>query len=159
MKNTKVLTFIIITMFVFTLIGCGNITKMFQKGPQQKGGGQQQIPGVTLGGSGGIDISKLPADFPKEFIYPGMVVDTSVNLGGYYLVGGNSISDQNTVINYYKTNMVAQGWNITIEQMDASGGHMIMFNKGQNANVTVVTGPPEKSGFGSHIAIQHIIAQ
>jgi len=159
MKNARVLTLIIIIMFFFTLIGCGNIIKMFKKGPQQKGGEQQQIPGVTLGGSGGIDISKLPANFPKEFIYPGMVVDASVNLSGYYLVGGNSTSDQNTVINYYKTNMVAQGWNITIEQMDASGGHMIMFNKGQNANVTVVTGPPEKSGFGSHIAIQHIITQ
>ncbi len=96
--------------------------------------------------------NKLPADFPSDVpLYPGAKVQSSVSSaqaqGGGHYVGLETNDAVASVAGWYKTEIVAKGWKVTLS-MDADGSSLLGGSKDDRELMVTVSGEGGKTTIG-----------
>jgi hypothetical protein len=127
-------------------------------------GGAVDVNGgsVTLKGKDGSQATvsgdtKIPADFPSDVpmrddgTVKAVITNQTAN-GKSYMINIRFKVPQTELLDWYKTALLAGGWNVTTTVATGDGG-MVAADKG-DIGLNVVTGPDTTDGFTSAITMQ-----
>jgi hypothetical protein len=119
---------VVIAGLVFTT-GCAQIAEQAAKSAIEGATGVKvEDNGVTVTGKDGQSVAiggetKLPDGFPSEIpVYEGAAITSSIATDKGYMVGLTTPDSARTVLEWYKTELAAKGWEVKVPMESDVGG-------------------------------------
>lgn len=124
--------------------GCAQIAEQVTKSAVEKATGVKvESDGVTVTGKDGQQVSiggenKLPDGFPSEVpVYDGATITSSVSTEQGFLVGFTTTDAPREVLDWYKSELAAGGWEVKSNMESDSGGLLTATMTGWSLGVNV----------------------